>query len=64
MTGKTINQFIREMKDAGFDFTFRATNGDQVITGIVRPSGEIETTNLKTAAQSRAEIKELFKRGK
>ena len=61
---KTCNQWLKEMKAQGFYGTFRATNGDQVITGEIKKSGEVEKKQVKTSAQSRAEIKELFKRGK
>ena len=63
MTDKTCNQFIKEMKEAGFSFTYRATNGTQTFTGEVKASGESEVKEVKTAAQSRAEIKQLFKQG-
>jgi hypothetical protein len=61
---KTCNQFIKEMKEAGFSFTYRATSGDQVFTGEVKASGESAVRQVKTAAQSRAEIKSMFKQGK
>lgn len=64
MTEKTCNQFIKEMKEAGFSFTYRATSGDQVFTGEVKASGESEVRKVKTAAQSRAEIKSMFKQTK
>jgi hypothetical protein len=64
VTEKTCNQFIKEMRDAGFSFTYRATNGTQTFTGEVKASGEIELKAVKTVAQSRAEIKQLFKQGK
>ncbi|PPD48355.1 MAG: hypothetical protein CTY14_02005 [Methylotenera sp.] len=63
MTEKTCNQFIKEMRDAGFSFTYRATNGTQTFTGEVKASGETEVKAVKTVAQSRAEIKQLFKQG-
>jgi len=63
MIEKTCNQFIKEMRDAGFSFTYRATNGTQTFTGEVKASGESEVKAVKTAAQSRAEIKQLFKQG-
>lgn len=63
MTEKTCNQFIKEMKEAGFSFTYRATNGTQTFTGEVKASGETEVRAVKTVAQSRAEIKQLFKQG-
>lgn len=64
MEEKTCNQWLQEMKAAGFYGTFRATNGDQVITGEIKKSGEVETVKVKTAEQSRREIKEMFKNGK
>lgn len=63
MTEKTCNQFVKEMKEAGFSFTYRATNGTQTFTGEVKASGETEVRAVKTVAQSRAEIKQLFKQG-
>jgi len=63
MTEKTCNQFIKEMKEAGFSFTYRATNGVQTFTGEVKASGDSEVKEVKTVAQSRAEIKQLFKQG-
>lgn len=63
MTEKTCNQFIKEMKEAGFSFTYRATNGTQTFTGEVKANGETEVKVVKTVAQSRAEIKQLFKQG-
>lgn len=45
MTEKTCSQFINEMRDAGFDFTFTATSGDLVI------KGECKDGVLKSAKQ-------------
>lgn len=39
---KTCNQFIKEMKEAGFSFKYRATDGKQVFTGEVKAVKEIE----------------------
>lgn len=64
MTEKTCNQFVKEMKEAGFSFTYRATNGEQTFVGEVKANGEAEVKAVKTVAQSRAEIKQLFKQGK
>lgn len=61
MTEKTCNQFIKEMRDAGFSFTYRATSGNQVFTGEVKASGETVTKQVKTSEQSRQEIKQMFK---
>jgi ribosomal protein L20A (L18A) len=63
MTEKTCNQFIKEMKEAGFSFTYRATNGTQTFTGEVKANGESEVKAVKSSEQSRQEIKQLFKRG-
>ena len=64
MTEKSCNQFINEMKEAGFSFTYRATNGTQTFTGEVKADGESVVRELKTVAQSRAEFKALFKQGR
>jgi hypothetical protein len=61
---KTCNQWLKEMKAAGFYGTFIATNGGQTIKGEIKKSGEVETRAVKTAAQSRSEIKAMFKQTK
>lgn len=61
MTEMTCNEFVKSMRDAGFSFTYRATNGTQTFTGEVKASGESEVKQVKTAEQSRQEIKQLFK---
>lgn len=48
------------MRDAGFSFTYRATSGSQVFTGKVE-NGNIEVVKVKSAEQSRQEIKQMFK---
>lgn len=63
MTEKTCNQFIKEMKEAGFSFKYRATNGKQVFTGEVKQDGEMVTTKVATSEESRQKIKDLFKKG-
>ena len=63
MEEKTCNQFIKEMKEAGFSFTYRATNGTQTFTGEVNANGESTVKAVKSSEQSRQEIKQLFKRG-
>jgi len=57
----TCNEFLKAMKEAGFYGKYRATNGDLVITGEIKKSGEVEQVKHKTSEQSRAEIKQLFK---
>jgi hypothetical protein len=64
MSDMTCNQFVRAMADAGFSFTYRATNGDVVINGEVKSSGETTAVKSKSVTQSRREIKELFERSK
>jgi hypothetical protein len=61
MSDMTCNQFVRSMAEAGFSFTYRATNGDMVINGEVKSSGETTAVQSKSAAQSRQEIKDMFK---
>jgi uncharacterized protein YegP (UPF0339 family) len=64
MSDMSINDFVKSMKDAGFTFKYRATNGEMVINGEVKASGETVAKQSKTSAQSRQEIKNLFKQGK
>jgi len=64
MTEMSCNDFIKSMKVAGFSFTYKATNGTQTFTGEVKASGGSEVKAVKTAAESRAAIKQLFKQGK
>lgn len=52
------------MKAAGFTGKFKATNGDQVITGEIKESGDIETRKVATSAESRQAIKNIFKANK
>lgn len=33
MTEKTINEFLKEMASVGFDYNFRATDGESVYVG-------------------------------
>jgi hypothetical protein len=61
MSEMTCNQFVRAMADAGFSFTYRATNGDVVINGEVKSNGESTAVKSKSATQSRQEIKDMFK---
>jgi len=63
MAKMTCNEFIKSMKDAGFSFRYRATNGKQVFTGEVKQDGEMVTTKVATSDESRQKIKDLFKKG-
>jgi hypothetical protein len=55
MSEKTCNQFIQEMRDAGFDFTFTATSGDQVIKGECK-QGQIRSARQLTPDEQKARI--------
>ena len=63
MKEKTCNEFIQEMKAAGFEFTYRATNGKQVFTGTVTQDKKAVIVKIPTSNESRQKIKELFKKG-
>ena len=59
----TANEFIQSMADAGFDFTFRATNGEMTIVGVViQEDGKpiIQKQKIRSADDSRAIIKAMF----
>ena len=36
----TVNEFVNSFIEAGFDFTYRATNGEVIINGNVSKKGE------------------------
>ena len=59
----SCNDFIKTMKDAGFSFKYRATNGATVITGEVKSDGNTTAMTHKTSEESRQAIKALFKKG-
>ena len=59
----TCNEFIKAMKDTGFSFKYRATNGAIVINGEVKANGETTSIQHKTSDESRQAIKALFKKG-
>jgi len=64
MENKTINQFIKEMADAGFTFDYRASNDEVTFVGkCVKSGSEYVVTHRKvqTADESRNKIKEIFK---
>ena len=64
----TVNEFVKSMAEAGFDFTFRATNGEITIVGesVKCKDGVCAITKrtITTAAQSRANIKTMFNKDK
>ncbi len=63
-TEKTVNQFLNEMGAAGFDFKFRAKNGEMTIRGecniLNDGSYKITKRDVATIAESRQRIKELL----
>lgn len=63
MADMTCNEFVKSMKDAGFDFTYVATSGNMVIRGKVSQSGEHTKTMTQTPSsqESRQRIKDMFK---
>tara|TARA_R110000782_G_scaffold191919_1_gene281720 strand:- start:233 stop:424 length:192 start_codon:yes stop_codon:yes gene_type:complete len=63
MKEMTCNEFLKEMKAAGFTGTYRATNGKQTFTGTITADGEINSTKVPSSDESRQKIKDLFKRG-
>ena len=56
----SVNEFINKLAAAGFTGTFRASNGEMVIRGIINESGEIQKFRVATANESRAKIKEMM----
>jgi|Laugrespbdmm15sn_2_1035079.scaffolds.fasta_scaffold70462_2 hypothetical protein len=40
MAEMTVNEFVNSFIEAGFDFTYRATNGEVIIDGNVSKKGE------------------------
>lgn len=59
MTEKTCNQFIKEMKLAGFSFKYRATDGKQVFTGEVKAVKENKQENEKNEHTHRRKVFQL-----
>lgn len=62
---KTVNQFLNEMGEAGFDFTFKASNAEMTIKGecyiLNDGSYKITKKHVATIAESRQRIKEILK---
>lgn len=63
MQQKSVNEFIKNMASAGFDGSFRATNGEQTFRGSVE-GGKISTVKVQTVAESRAKIGEILSANK
>ena len=62
----TINEFVKSMADAGFEFEFRAQSGDLTIVGesIMCADGKCTITkrNVRSTNESRAMIRDMFKK--
>lgn len=61
MSEMSCNDFVKSMKAAGFDFTYRATSGSTAITGEVKKNGDTSVKKHQTVEASRLAIKQLFK---
>lgn len=59
MTDKSVNQFVKEMQTAGFDFVFRATDGKVTIVGKCKDM-VIEYERVATYSESIAKIKQIL----
>lgn len=55
----SVNEFIKSMAAAGFDGSFRATNGEHTYRGTIE-GGKISTVKVQSVAESQAKIKELL----
>jgi len=60
MTEMTCNDFIKSMKAAGFDFTYRATDGTRTFTGEVKQD-KTTVVKITPVSESRQRIKDMFK---
>lgn len=58
MKNKTVNEFVKEMAAAGFDFKFRATDGKVTITGKCKDT-IVEYERIPTYSESIAKIKKI-----
>lgn len=59
MQQKSVNDFIKEMAAAGFDGTFRATNGEHTYRGTIG-DGKVSTIKVQSVAESQRKIRELL----
>ena len=55
----TVNEFIKDMAAAGFDGSFRATNGEHTYRGTIE-NGKVSTVKVQSAAESQRKIRELL----
>lgn len=56
----TVNEFIKSMAAAGFDGSFRATNGEHTFRGTINKDGTISKLKVQSVNESRQKIKEMF----
>lgn len=56
---KSVNQFIKEMAEAGFDGSFRATNGEHTYRGTIG-DGKVSTIKVQSVAESQRKIREIL----
>lgn len=56
----TVNEFIKSMAAAGFDGSFRATNGEHTFRGTINTDGTISKLKVQSVNESRQKIKEMF----
>lgn len=56
---KSVNEFIKEMAAAGFDGSFRATNGEHTYRGTIG-DGKVSTIKVQSVAESQRKIRELL----
>lgn len=59
----TVNKFLKSMAEAGFNGSFRATNGELTYRGTI-DNGKISTVKVQTVAESRAKIGEILNANK
>jgi hypothetical protein len=55
----TVNEFIKDMAAAGFDGSFRATNGEHTYRGTIG-DGKVSTVKVQSVAESQRKIRELL----
>lgn len=60
----TVNEFVKSMAEAGFDFSYRASDGNVTLVGQcvqIKDKGfELKHKRVPTVNQSRQEIAKIF----
>jgi hypothetical protein len=59
MSDKTINQFLKEMAQAGFTFDYRATNGEMTFVGKCVRSGADYTITHRKVENSKESMRKI-----